>query len=142
MRPFFLPPTCLILALAAGCSKHEHAERVPPAPKAPAAPLAPDMAKVAGRWARTDGDYVLQLKTPRSDGAVEAGYFNPSPIHVSKAEVRPGGGTLNVFVELQDVNYPGCTYTLTYRPEQDLLTGVYFQAAQQQQYEVAFQRLP
>ena len=140
MRPLLFLPIPLILALAAGCSKVE--SPVPPPAPAASAPLAPDMAKVAGRWARTDGDYVLQFKSPRSDGTLEAGYFNPSPIHVSKAEVRPGGGSLNVFVELQDVNYPGCTYTLTYRPEQDLLTGVYFQAAQQQQYEVAFQRLP
>ena len=140
MRPPFIPLTLSLLALAAGCSKVE--PPVAPPPPTVSAPLAPDMAKVAGRWARTDGDYVLQFKTPRPDGTVEAGYFNPSPIHVSKAEVRPAGGALNVFVELQDVNYPGCTYTLTYRPEQDLLTGVYFQAAQQQQYEVAFERLP
>ena len=123
-----------------GCSKP--AAPPPPAPAPAAAPLAPDMARVAGRWARTDGDYVLQFKTPRTDGAMEAGYFNPSPIHVSKAEVRPGGGALTVFVELQDVNYPGCTYTLTYRPTEDVLTGVYFQATQQQEYEVMFQRLP
>jgi hypothetical protein len=33
-----------------------------------------------------------------------------------------------VVVELRDVNYPGSTYTLTYDPGTDRLTGTYYQA--------------
>ena len=133
--------------LAAGCRKAEPPPATAPTPpSAPAgtspAPLAPDFAKITGRWAREDGEYFLVFKPPRPDGGVEAGYFNPSPIHVSKAEVRPAGGVLNVFVELQDVNYPGCTYTLRYDAAQDALRGVYYQALHQAEYDVTFRRAP
>ena len=49
-------------------------------------------------------------------------------------------GRLQVFVELRDVNYPGSTYTLSYEPATDRLKGIYFQAVQQQQFEVEFVR--
>ena len=41
----------------------------------------------------------------------------------------PEGGALKLFIELRDVGYPGSTYTLTYLPAGDRLTGVYYQAA-------------
>ncbi len=97
--------------------------------------------KLQGKWARTDGDYLLQIKSVEaSSGKMEAGYFNPQPIHVSKAEAKMDGNTLKVFVELRDTGYPGCTYTLAYNTATDQLFGVYFQAAMQQQYEVMFER--
>ena len=45
------------------------------------------------------------------------------------------------FIELRDVNYPGSTYTLTYDLASDQLKGIYFQAAEQQRFEVAFVRV-
>jgi hypothetical protein len=133
----------LFIFLLCGCSG-EPAVVTAPAVSPSAAPAAPaaaaDFSKVAGRWTRTDGEYALVLKDVRPDGTLTAGYFNPNPINVSKAEVRAAGNKLNVFVELRDTNYPGCTYTLTYHPEQDLLAGVYFQAMVQEQYEVSFAR--
>jgi hypothetical protein len=39
------------------------------------------------------------------------------------------------------VNYPGCTYTLRYDATADQLFGQYFQATQQQTYDVTFARL-
>ena len=44
------------------------------------------------------------------------------------------------FIELQDVGYPGSTYNLMYRPQQDILAGFYFQAAVKQTFEVVFSR--
>ncbi len=76
-----------------------------------------------------------------SDGRIDAGYFNPGPIHVSKALAIQEGEVTKVFVELQDQNYPGCTYSLTYDPKTDQLYGQYFQAALQQTFDVAFGRL-
>lgn len=70
-----------------------------------------------------------------------AASFNPQPINVARAEASQDGETINVFVELRDVNYPGSTYTLVYEPASDRLKGIYFQAAWQQQYEVFFERL-
>jgi hypothetical protein len=49
-------------------------------------------------------------------------------------------GTLAVFIELRDVNYPGSKYSLRYDPAADQLKGFYFQAIEQQLYEIEFIR--
>ncbi len=74
-------------------------------------------------------------------GRVEAEYLNPKPIPVSKAEVTRTGGTIRLFIELRGTGYPGSTYTLTYDPTTDELRGIYYQAALQQNFEVAFIRV-
>jgi hypothetical protein len=101
-----------------------------------ASPYAP----LTGRWQRTDGDYVLAINRVQPDGTVEAGYFNPNPIRVSRARASADVGKLELFVELRDSGYPGCTYKLTYDKAEKKLTGVYFQAAQQQSYDIVFVR--
>lgn len=95
-----------------------------------------------GRWGRTDGDYVIEIRKVDPDGRVEAAYFNPRPIRVSQASAAQEGATTKVFIELRDTGYPGCTYRLGYDPQTDSLQGVYYQAAMQQQYDVIFVRLP
>ena len=72
---------------------------------------------------------------------VDATYSNPKPIHVAKAEAARDGTTTKLFIELRDVNYPGSTYTLAYEPQSDQLKGIYFQALQQQNFEVIFVRM-
>ena len=85
--------------------------------------------KLTGRWLRPDGGYILEIKSVNdTTGQMDAGYFNPNPINVSKAEASREGATVKVFVELRAPNYPGSTYTLTYDPATDHLTGMYFQA--------------
>ena len=98
--------------------------------------------KLKGKWLRPDGGYVLELKRLLPENALEAAYFNPSPIHVGKAKLFKERGFVKVFVELQDVNYPGSTYTLIYDTDNDLLRGVYYQATQQQEYQIEFERMP
>jgi hypothetical protein len=105
-----------------------------------AEPPAPDPSKLVGSWLRTDGGYLLELGDATLDGLLKAAYFNPRSIHVSRAKWRRQDGDLGVFVELQDAGYPGSTYTLTYQPEKDQLTGTYFQAAIGQKFNVAFKR--
>jgi hypothetical protein len=51
------------------------------------------------------------------------------------------GSALKVFVELRARNYPGSSYTLTYDREHDQLRGIYFQAVQQQSFNVSFVRM-
>ena len=99
-----------------------------------------DFQFLKGRWGRPDGNYVLEIRAVDANGQLDAGYYNPQPIRVSKAEVKKDGAATKVFVELNDVNYPGCKYNLTYLPDQRQLVGTYFQAAMQQTYEVAFER--
>jgi hypothetical protein len=94
-----------------------------------------------GKWTRTDGEYLLEIKSVAADGTMDAGYYNPRPIHVSKAmAIKESGGT-KIFVELQDEGYPGCTYSLNFDAATTQLHGQYFQAAQQQTYDVVFAKL-
>ena len=93
------------------------------------------------RWLRPDGGYIIQIRSVDSSGKIDAGYFNPRPIHVSKAQASKEGGKIKVFVELSDVGYPGSTYTLTYDSKQDVLRGVYYQAAMKQSFDVYFTRM-
>ena len=97
--------------------------------------------RVAGKWLRPDGGYVLELSDVKPDGKLKAAYFNPRPIHVAQAEWRSLGGRIQVFVELRDLNYPGSTYTLIYDPEKDCFDGYYYQAVQKQIFEVVFERM-
>jgi uncharacterized protein (DUF2147 family) len=100
----------------------------------------PELAKLIGRWVRPDGGYVIDIKSLDPSGKMDATYSNPNPINVSKAEVSVEGAALKIFIELRGAGYPGSTYTLTYNPTNDHLTGVYFQAVVQQTFSVAFQR--
>jgi len=87
-----------------------------------------------------DTPYVIDIKSAGQDGTLQAAYLNPRSINISIAKAREKDGTLEVFVELRDTNYPGSTYTLTYDRARELLMGVYFQAVMQQKYNVAFRR--
>ena len=99
-----------------------------------------DFGALRGRWLRPDGGDVLEIRSVAPDGKLEAAYFNPQPIRVSRAEATRDGKQTKVFVELNDTGYPGCTYTLVHEAEKDLLTGVYFQAAQGARYDIYFER--
>jgi hypothetical protein len=94
-----------------------------------------------GRWLRPDGGYVIQIRSVDSSGKMDAGYFNPRAINVSKAQATKESGKIKVLVELSDVGYPGSTYTLTYDAKQDVLVGVYHQAVMKQNFDVYFTRM-
>lgn len=99
-----------------------------------------DSQRLAGRWLRTDGGYLLELRDIKEDGSLKAAYFNPRPIHVSRAEFHRQNGKITVLVELRDVNYPGSTYKLRYDRASDRLKGTYFQAVQRETYDIEFVR--
>jgi len=111
-----------------------------PVQKPAAAATAPAFEKLVGRWERTDGGYILEVRAIDAQGKAQAAYLNPRPIHVEQALATRGGGTLTLFVELQDVNYPGSTYNLAYDPSGDRLEGNYFQAVEKQDFAVSFER--
>ncbi len=93
-----------------------------------------------GRWLRLDGGYIIEIRRIRANGLLDAAYFNPRPINVSRAEASRRGGEVRVFMELQDVGYPGSTYTPSYDPPRDVLRGVYFHAGLSQTFDVVFVR--
>ncbi len=101
----------------------------------------PDAQRLVGRWLRADSDYTLEIAGVAPDGKLDVRYLNPNPIHVSRAQSGMVDGALRVVVELQDRNYPGNFYTLTYDPGGDSLSGIYHHLGLNQQYEVAFSRL-
>ena len=114
---------------------------VPPA-AGQAGPVLVEFDALKGKWVRPDGGYVLEIRKLLPGNALEVAYFNPNPIHVGQAKLFKERGFTKVFVELQDVNYPGSTYNLIYNKENNLLRGVYYQATQQEEYQIYFERLP
>lgn len=103
--------------------------------------LATDYRPLVGRWQRTDGGYVIDIRRVAADGTMEAGYLNPRPINVSRAVASVFRDHLKVELELRDTGYPGSTYTLLYDPNKDALLGYYYQAVQRQNFEVVFVRM-
>ena len=100
----------------------------------------PDFKVIIGEWVRPDGGYVVRIRGIKTDGSVDAGYFNPGKINIAEANVSLWKGMVKLFIKLQDKGYPGSTYTLYYYPEKDALAGFYYQAAVGQTYEVVFWR--
>ena len=117
----------------------------PPAPvAAPPALTASDTPEhfrpLLGEWLRPDGGYVLSVTGVGPDGRAAVSYLNPRPIKVARAEARREGQLVGLFVEFDDVGYPGSTYTLGYDAASGQLRGLYYQAVQRQQFEVVFVR--
>jgi hypothetical protein len=100
-----------------------------------------DFSKLIGRWLRPDGGYVIDVKDIDADGKVNAGYYNPKSINVSRAQVVGMDSGIKLFIELQDVGYPGSTYSLIYDPQKDMMFGLYYQAAMGQNFDVMFIRM-
>lgn len=96
--------------------------------------------RLKGKWFRSDGSYTIDIFSVTKDGKLDAGYFNPNPVNVDKAEWVISENKLFVRVILKDLNYPGSTYALIYNPENDDLAGNYFQAVQGMNYDVIFTR--
>jgi hypothetical protein len=91
-----------------------------------------------GEWVRPDGGYVLVVHGVRADGGAAVAYLNPRPIRVARAEARREGDLVGLFVEFDDVNYRGSTYSLGYNARSGQLEGIYYQAPLQQRFDVVF----
>jgi hypothetical protein len=102
-----------------------------------------DQNQLVGRWVRTDsgGNYIIEIKSVAADGKLDAGYFNPNPIKVGRTEWQKKNGSLMIVVELQDINYPGSTYTLNLLSGGNRLAGIYYQAVEGANFDVEFVRM-
>ena len=145
LRPLPVLGAAALCSVLLSCGGKTETPPGPPTPQTNAASSAttvsPELAKLVGKWERPDGGYVLEIKGVDSSGKAEVAYYNPNPINVSRAAAWRDKGATKLVVELRDVGYPGCTYTLEHNPQSDQLFGQYFQAAQQQTYEVVFFRV-
>ncbi len=142
--------TLCLVGLAFGFARCDQSTPVPPASpgldspstnSSAATPVHPELQKLKGRWERPDGGYIIEIRSVDAGGKLDATYSNPSPIKVSRAVAYRQGSETKVLIELTDVNYPGCLYQLVLDEQHDQLFGTYFQAAQQQTYDVTFARL-
>ncbi|BBO74846.1 hypothetical protein DSCW_22630 [Desulfosarcina widdelii] len=102
--------------------------------------FADDFRPLKGQWQRTDGGYVIDIRSVAPDGRMDAAYYNPRTVNVHRAQASTVKGYLKTEIELRDSGYPGSTYTLLYQPDKDALMGIYYQAAYGQTYEVVFIR--
>lgn len=101
-----------------------------------------DRQKLLGSWERTDNPpYSIEIRLVKPNGITDARYLNPRSINVAEAFMAGKDGKLAFFMKMNDRGYEGSTYTLVYHEEDDMLVGEYYQATQQQTYEVAFQRV-
>jgi hypothetical protein len=92
--------------------KSKHSDIPPTIPAISETVAKPEFQKLKGKWLRPDGDYAVEIKSVDDGGKMDEAYFNPFPIHVSRAEASMDGGAIKVFIELRAPNYPGSTYTL------------------------------
>ncbi len=99
----------------------------------------PDMLAMQGRWVRTDAPYIIELRQGKSK-KLQATYFNRRYINVEKTETAEQNGLHYVMIRLQDVNYQGSMYLLSYNREGDTIDGVYIHGASGQRYQVIFTR--
>jgi len=109
-------------------------------PAKPAVATREQLDKLKGKWQRTDGGYVIEIFSLDDAGNINAGYFNPNPINVEKSQWVFREGVLYIRVILRDVNYPGSTYTMEYKADNDYLMGNYYQAVEGANYDVIFTR--
>lgn len=100
----------------------------------------PDFATLKGRWVRIDGGYVIEIQSIGIGGQIQAAYYNPKPINVSRAEAKRSGAAVTIFIELRAPGYPGSTYTLIHDPKSDELKGIYHHAGLQQDFDIVFVR--
>lgn len=94
--------------------------------------------KLTGKWVRADGPYTIEITSVKKDGVLELGYFNPNPIAGAKGSWRMHDEKLRVFVVLNDINYQGSTYELTYNERSNNLIGLFYQAKVKQTFDVFF----
>jgi len=95
---------------------------------------------LVGSWQRMDGNYRIEITAVGDEGLLDAGYFNPGPINVGKSGWRVHEKVLQVFIQMDDVNYPGSFYDLKYNKEKNILHGTYYQAVAKETYNISFKR--
>jgi hypothetical protein len=95
---------------------------------------------IAGKWQRTDGNYLIKVSDVQERGQAAVEYFNPRSIRVVKTTISTEKELIKLFIKFQDKGYEGSTYSLYYYAEMDALLGFYYQAPMDKTYEVIFLR--
>ena len=57
------------------------------------AEVRPEFQRLKGRWQRPDGGYIVEVRSVDDTGRMDAAYFNPRQINVSKAVALRDGAS-------------------------------------------------
>ncbi len=93
-----------------------------------------------GAWQRTDGNYIILVRSVGAFGQLEAMYINPRQLPFSKAVAVRDGDALRLRFELRAGGYDGSVYELRYERASDRLVGSFYQAVAKQRFDVVFER--
>ena len=99
-----------------------------------------DYGIIAGKWQRTDGNYLIKISDVQAEGQATVEYFNPRSIHVAAAAISTEKNLIKLFIKFQDKGYEGSSYRLYYFAKKDTLLGYYYQAPMDKTYEVVLLR--
>ena len=99
-----------------------------------------DYGIIAGKWQRSDGNYLIKVSDVQAEGEATVQYFNPRSIHVVAAAISTEKNLIKLFIKFQDKGYEGSSYRLYYFAKKDALLGYYYQAPTDKTYEVMFIR--
>jgi len=97
---------------------------------------------IAGKWQRTDGNYLIKVSDVQESGQATVEYFNPRSIHVAHAAISTEKDLIKLYIKFQDKGYEGSSYRLYYFAKKDALAGFYYQAPMDKTFEVVFLRKP
>ena len=125
-----------LILLAASCNSGQKSKK-PESPEEIAKRLTEH---VVDEWLRLDGGYVLDIKGFNADSTLDVAYYNPRSINVARTRWKIDGGQLFFYVLFDDEGYRGSYYSLGYFPNDDRISGYYYLAVEQQEYEVYFER--
>jgi hypothetical protein len=99
------------------------------------------LGRLAGRWRRSDGGHILEVRAVDERGMLDAVSFEATAIEETRARAWRDGATTMLFVAVHDVDAPGSAYTLTYDRARDDLEGTYYDAVLQHEIPVVFSRV-
>ena len=100
----------------------------------------PGFEVLLGRWG-CPGEGIISIKNISSTGSMQVQYFNPEPIHVTQAQAARDGTLTRVLIILRHADNLCCTFNLVYNPENDQLSGVFWQKDRPKTSEVVFHRI-
>jgi len=99
-----------------------------------------DYKDLIGYWIRPDGGYTLVINGVDDAGNMNAQYYNPKSINVAEAKASLESDRTNIYIEMQDVGYPGSSYSLTLDSEARRLVGTYYHAISKKNIQIYFVR--
>src|SRR4051794_32407610 len=66
----------------------------------PQAALSSAEKQLVGHWLRPDGGYVIEIREAKPDGQLDASYFNPSIVNISRADWKRDESGMQISIEL------------------------------------------